>query len=45
MARTTEVPAAATDDGIRFLREAIYGTRVDPPVRRLTAYERYSARA
>ena len=41
---TAEIPAEALDAELRFLREEVYGAHVEPPVSRITAYSRYSAR-
>jgi DNA polymerase-3 subunit epsilon len=41
----TEVPEDQLDDEIAWLREKVYLYDADPIVRRVTAYERYSARA
>lgn len=40
----TDVAAEMKDAEVAFLREEIYRRDVDPPMRAITAYDRYSAR-
>jgi DNA polymerase III subunit epsilon len=40
----TDVAADMRDAEVAFLREEIYRRDVDPPMREITAYDRYSAR-
>lgn len=44
MAWTVDVPEEGLENEIAFLRRDVYGMRVDLPVRRITAFERYSSR-
>jgi DNA polymerase-3 subunit epsilon len=40
-----DVPEAEQEAECAFLRESIYGQQVEPPMRQVTAYERFSTRA
>ncbi|MDX7951446.1 3'-5' exonuclease [Lichenihabitans sp. Uapishka_5] len=41
---TIEIASESLEEELRYLREEVYGTPFDPPVVRLTAYDRYSDR-